>query len=152
MVRRASKTCYFLNRRARYLALIRGGVRLPSSVGVWIPIANADRSRWETAELLDASYPQLDAKRLSFIALFNDSQVAEFEISDTGVGIALKDQEAVFEEFRQVGTAAEKVEGTGLGLALSRKFIELHGGRLWVESVVGAGSTFRFTLPVEQDG
>ena len=68
-------------------------------------------------------------------------------MTDTGVGIAPEDQEAVFEEFRQVGTADKKVEGTGLGLALSRKFIELHGGRIWVESEVGKGSTFRFTLP-----
>jgi signal transduction histidine kinase len=57
-----------------------------------------------------------------------------------------EDQEAVFEEFRQVGTADKKVEGTGLGLALSRKFIELHGGRIRVQSEVGAGSTFTFTL------
>ena len=54
--------------------------------------------------------------------------VAEIAVTDTGVGIAPEDQEAVFEEFRQVGTADKKVEGTGLGLALSRKFIELHGG------------------------
>jgi GAF domain-containing protein len=73
---------------------------------------------------------------------------AEIAVTDTGVGIAPEDQEAVFEEFRQVGTADKKVEGTGLGLALSRKFIELHGGRIWVESEVGKGSTFRFTLPV----
>jgi signal transduction histidine kinase len=74
-------------------------------------------------------------------------KVAEVSVTDTGVGIAPEDQEAVFEEFRQVGTADKKVEGTGLGLALSRKFIELHGGRIWVESEVGKGSTFRFTLP-----
>jgi signal transduction histidine kinase len=74
-------------------------------------------------------------------------EVAEIAVADTGVGIAPEDQEAVFEEFRQVGTADKKVEGTGLGLALSRKFIELHGGRIWVESEVGKGSTFRFTLP-----
>ena len=50
--------------------------------------------------------------------------------------------EAVFEEFRQVGTAEKRAEGTGLGLALARKFIELHGGRIWVKSQIGAGSTF----------
>ena len=72
----------------------------------------------------------------------------EVSVSDTGVGIAPEDQEAVFEEFRQVGTAAKKVEGTGLGLTLRRKFVELHGGRIWVTSQVGAGSTFTFRLPV----
>ena len=71
-------------------------------------------------------------------------------VADTGVGIAPEDQEAVFEEFRQVGTADKKAEGTGLGLALSRKFIELHGGRIWVKSQVGAGSTFTFTLPLSR--
>jgi two-component system, NtrC family, sensor kinase len=74
--------------------------------------------------------------------------VAEISVADTGVGIAPEDQEAVFEEFRQVGTADKKVEGTGLGLALSRKFIELHGGRIWVESEVGKGSRFTFSLPL----
>jgi signal transduction histidine kinase len=74
----------------------------------------------------------------------------EVSVSDTGVGIAPEDQEAVFEEFRQVGTADKKVEGTGLGLALSRKFIELHGGKIWVKSQIGAGSTFTFTIPVRR--
>src|SRR5262249_532851 len=72
----------------------------------------------------------------------------EISVSDTGVGIAPEDQEAVFEEFRQVGTADKKVEGTGLGLTLCRKFVELHGGRIWVKSEVEAGSTFTFTIPV----
>ncbi len=72
----------------------------------------------------------------------------EVSVSDTGVGIAAEDQEAVFEEFRQVGTSAAKQEGTGLGLALCRKFVELHGGRIRVHSEVGVGSTFTFTIPV----
>jgi signal transduction histidine kinase len=75
-------------------------------------------------------------------------QAVEISVSDTGIGIAAEDQEAIFEEFRQVGTDyARKREGTGLGLALARRFVELHGGRIWVKSAVGQGSTFTFTLP-----
>jgi len=74
--------------------------------------------------------------------------MAEISVTDTGVGIAPEDQEAVFEEFRQVGTSAAKQEGTGLGLALCRKFVELHGGKIGVTSQVGVGSTFTFTIPV----
>jgi signal transduction histidine kinase len=77
-----------------------------------------------------------------------DGEVAEVSVADTGVGIAPADQEAVFEEFRQVGAAERKAEGTGLGLALSRKFVELHGGKIWVQSEPGRGSIFTFTLPV----
>jgi signal transduction histidine kinase len=71
----------------------------------------------------------------------------EVSVSDTGVGIAPEDQEAVFEEFRQVGTAKKKAEGTGLGLALARRFVGLHGGRIWVTSQIAVGSTFTFTIP-----
>jgi len=74
----------------------------------------------------------------------------EVSVTDTGVGIAPEDQEAVFEEFRQVGTADKKAEGTGLGLTLCRKFIELHGGKIWVKSQPGQGSTFTFRIPVRQ--
>ena len=84
--------------------------------------------------------------RIDVRAAINDG-MAEISVADTGVGIAPEDQEAIFEEFRQVGTADKKVEGTGLGLALSRKFIELHGGQIWVQSQPGKGSTFSFTLP-----
>jgi len=87
--------------------------------------------------------------RIDVRAAVNDGMV-EVSVADTGVGIAPEDQETVFEEFRQVGTADKKVEGTGLGLALSRKFIELHGGRIGVKSQVGEGSTFTFTLPVRR--
>jgi signal transduction histidine kinase len=72
---------------------------------------------------------------------------SQVSVTDTGIGIAPEDQDAVFDEFRQVGTNAARREGTGLGLALCRKFIELHGGKIWVQSQVGAGSTFTFTIP-----
>jgi len=85
--------------------------------------------------------------RISLAARLGDG-VVEVSVVDTGVGIAPEDQEAIFEEFRQAGRADKKIEGTGLGLALSRKFIELHGGRIWVKSQSGEGSTFTFTLPV----
>jgi signal transduction histidine kinase/putative methionine-R-sulfoxide reductase with GAF domain len=84
--------------------------------------------------------------RIDITAALHDGK-AEIAVSDTGVGIAPEDREAIFEEFRQVGSTDKKIEGTGLGLALARKFVELHGGRIWVESRVGAGSTFTFTLP-----
>ena len=72
-----------------------------------------------------------------------------FSVKDTGCGIAEKDQQLIFEEFRQVGTDYErKAEGTGLGLALTRKLVHLHGGELCVESAPGKGSTFTFTLPI----
>jgi signal transduction histidine kinase len=72
----------------------------------------------------------------------------DISVSDTGIGIAPEDQAAIFEEFRQVGTdVMRKREGTGLGLALTRRFVELHGGQLRVESEPGKGSTFTFTLP-----
>ena len=74
----------------------------------------------------------------------------EIAVADTGPGIASDDQELIFEEFGQARHGGTSHEGTGLGLPLSRKFVELHGGRLWVESTPGAGSTFRFTLPVER--
>ena len=88
--------------------------------------------------------------RIEVSAVPKDGLV-EVSVRDTGVGIAPEDQEAVFEEFRQVGTADKKVEGTGLGLTLCRKFVELHGGKIWVKSQVGMGSTFMFVIPVRHE-
>ena len=90
--------------------------------------------------------------KISLSASLNDG-MAEISVTDTGVGIAREDQEAIFEEFRQVGSDyARKREGTGLGLALARRLVALHGGKLWVESEPGKGSTFTFTLPVSGHG
>ena len=77
--------------------------------------------------------------------------IVEVAVTDTGSGIAPEDQDLIFEEFQQArGDPAGPWEGTGLGLPLARSFVELHGGRLWVESEEGVGSTFRFTLPVHE--
>jgi signal transduction histidine kinase len=73
-------------------------------------------------------------------------------VSDTGIGIAEEDHAAVFEEFRQVGTSEARRQGTGLGLALSRKFIELHGGTIGLVSRFGEGSTFTFEVPIDTTG
>ncbi len=75
----------------------------------------------------------------------------EIDVCDTGCGIAPEDHSAVFEEFRQVGTdRGRKAEGTGLGLALVKRLVELHGGVIQLESALGRGSTFSFTLPFER--
>jgi signal transduction histidine kinase len=72
----------------------------------------------------------------------------EVSVTDTGVGIAPNDHEAIFEEFRQVGTDHKrKRDGTGLGLTLTKKFVEMHGGRIWVKSELSKGSNFTFMLP-----
>ena len=68
-------------------------------------------------------------------------------VADTGPGIAAEDLRRVFEEFQQTEAGIERGEGTGLGLALSKRLVELHGGRIWVDSELGRGSTFVFTLP-----
>jgi signal transduction histidine kinase len=68
-------------------------------------------------------------------------------VADTGPGIAPEDRERIFEEFQQTGAGIEQREGTGLGLALSKRLVALHGGRIWVDSEVDKGSTFVFTLP-----
>ena len=74
----------------------------------------------------------------------------EVAVKDSGVGISAEDQQRIFESFRQAkGDAAglRKSEGTGLGLTLSKRMVELHGGSMWVESELGAGSSFYFTIP-----
>jgi signal transduction histidine kinase len=82
------------------------------------------------------------------VRAMRSTEELEVSVSDTGIGISGADQKLIFEEFRQVGgDYAGKPEGTGLGLTLARKFVEMHGGRMWVQSELGQGSTFSFTLP-----
>ncbi|MFN3532709.1 MAG: response regulator [Candidatus Brocadia sp.] len=81
----------------------------------------------------------------------NGRDFIEVRVTDTGIGIAPEDYSKIFEEFKQVDSSySRKYEGTGLGLALTKKLVELHGGKIGFESKVGAGSTFYFTLPKKQ--
>ena len=73
--------------------------------------------------------------------------VVRVAVTDTGPGIAPEDHERIFEEFRQTDAGVEQGEGTGLGLPLSKRLVELHGGRIWIDSELGRGTTFVFTLP-----
>ena len=83
------------------------------------------------------------------ITLTADAKGAEIEfaVKDTGPGIPADKLDAVFEKFKQLDRDAAKRAGYGLGLSICRKIVELHGGRIWVESKVGEGSRFAFTLP-----
>ena len=88
-----------------------------------------------------------DGGRITVQAVTADGQAA-ISVRDTGIGIADAEQDVVFEEFRQATSSSpRKSEGTGLGLALTKRFVELHGGTIRLQSTVGEGSTFTFTLP-----
>ncbi|OLC52144.1 MAG: hypothetical protein AUH85_17745 [Chloroflexi bacterium 13_1_40CM_4_68_4] len=87
-----------------------------------------------------------DGGRVDVVGARRDGAL-EVSVHDTGIGIAPDERERIFEEFQQAASARGR-EGTGLGLTLAKRFVELHGGKIWVESEVGKGSTFRFTLPI----
>jgi signal transduction histidine kinase/CRP-like cAMP-binding protein len=99
-----------------------------------------------TAHLVDSSTRQLvDSSR----PIDGKGDFVEVAVSDTGIGIKPEDLPKVFEEFQQVeASEIAQAEGTGLGLTLAKRFVEMHGGEIWVTSEVGRGSTFTFTLPV----
>ncbi len=83
------------------------------------------------------------------VRVFESEGAFVVSVTDTGPGISEADQQVIFEEFRQEDSSSTRPKGgTGLGLAISKRLIEMHGGRLWVESVLGEGSTFSFSLPI----
>ncbi len=128
----------------------RHGIALGLEVDASLGMLRADERKFKQIMinlLSNAVKFTAEGGRVSVAAKPNGSAV-EVSIADTGVGIAAEDQHAVFEEFKQVGRDyTRKAEGTGLGLALTRRFVELHGGTISLQSVPGKGSTFTFTLP-----
>nr|WP_214697093.1 ATP-binding protein [Variovorax paradoxus] len=132
----------------------RGGVRIALEVGAGLTewVADARKVKQVIVNLLSNAVkftPAGGSVRLRARRLDAAGQgVAEVSVADTGVGIAPEDQALVFDEFRQAGSdALRRSEGTGLGLSLAKRFVELHGGTIRVESWPGEGATFSFTLP-----
>ena len=91
-----------------------------------------------------------DAGNIS-VSVRESDGFAEFSVADTGCGIPSKQKESIFDSFAQAdGSSTRKAGGTGMGLAISQRFIHLHGGKIWVNSEEGMGSTFYFTVPLTE--
>jgi signal transduction histidine kinase len=132
---------------------LRHGLALELDVddGVSMVVADERRFRQIMLNLLSNAVKFTpDSGQVRVRAVLREGFV-EIAVSDTGVGIPKEDQDLIFEEFRQArGESAGKREGTGLGLTLTKRLVEAHGGRLWVTSEPGQGSTFTFTLPAKE--
>ncbi|HYF91937.1 MAG TPA: ATP-binding protein [Symbiobacteriaceae bacterium] len=126
----------------------RKGVAIILGVPADVPLVEADGLRITQVllNLLGNAIKFTPAGGKVTVTARVDGRFAEVAVADTGIGIAPADRERVFEKFSQAGR--ERPEGTGLGLPLAKSLVELHGGRMWLESEQGRGSIFRFTLPL----
>ena len=126
-------------------------LRLEVNVPPQMPLLLADRAK--VAHILgnllgNAIHFTPPGGRVWISTSIRDNEEALVEVGDTGIGIAPDKHDFVFEEFAQVDASASRPHhGTGLGLTIARKLVELHGGRIWVESELGRGSRFFFTIP-----
>jgi signal transduction histidine kinase len=127
----------------------RNGVKLELQCDPQIGACAADERKFKQImlNLLSNAVKFTPAGGTISVAARRSQSGIEIAVSDTGVGIKPDDQPLVFEEFRQVGESGAKAQGTGLGLALTKKFVELHGGTISVQSELGKGSVFTFMLP-----
>ncbi len=128
---------------------IKQRMLLSLEVGPEVGLVNADRLRFRQVVLnllSNAVKFTPDGGRVGVRASIRD-QILVVEVADTGPGVAAEDRQRIFDAFQQGTRHPEQTEGTGLGLTLSKRILELHGGRIWVESEAGKGSTFGFALP-----
>lgn len=135
-----------------FKAVIRQrGLTLTIDVADDLPQVYADRTRVRQVLLnLVANALRFTERGGITIRVRRDGEALVISVADTGIGIASDDLQRIFEPFTQVDSALDRRHGgTGLGLTISREFVHLHGGRMWVDSEVGQGSVFSFTLPVE---
>jgi signal transduction histidine kinase len=130
------------------------GPRLEVNVEPGLPAIRGDRDRLVQVVInLISNAVKFTPRGTITVEARRAAEAVEVSVSDTGAGIAPEDQARIFEPFGQArsDTVADAPRGTGLGLPICREIVEHHGGRLWLESTVGAGSTFRFTLPTPPD-
>jgi PAS domain S-box-containing protein len=125
-------------------------IELKQEVASNLPIVRADGTRLRQVILnLLSNAAKFTEEGQITLRVWADEQQITISVKDAGIGIPLEHQATIFEEFHQVdASTTRRVGGTGLGLAISRHFVEMHGGRIWVESEPGVGSTFSFTLPI----
>jgi len=141
------------------MTLVRGradrhGIRLEAAVSPDVTEYDGDERKFKQIllNLLTNAIKFTPENGLVRLAAARASDGYAFSVTDTGIGIAAEDHGKVFEEFKQVGTDyARKAEGTGLGLTLTKRLVELHGGRIKLESELGKGSIFTFNLPIERE-
>jgi signal transduction histidine kinase len=117
-----------------------------------VPTVQADRNRLIQIlmNLLSNAYRYTPSGGSITVSVQPTDDAVLVAVTDTGIGIAPEDQEKIFERFYRVDhDLVNQQAGTGLGLPIARSLVELHGGRLWLESEFGMGSTFRFTLPAQ---
>jgi signal transduction histidine kinase len=131
---------------------VKNGVRLSLELAPDVDLVRGDerRLRQIVFNLLSNAVKFTPANGSITVAADRVGDEVQVSVTDTGPGIAPEDQERIFEEFQQTDVGVQHREGTGLGLALSRRLVELHGGTLWVESQPGHGSRFVFTVPIEK--
>jgi signal transduction histidine kinase len=125
-------------------------LELRVDVPATLPVGYADerRIRQVLLNLVGNAIKFTDAGWVEIRVSDEDGQF-RVAVADTGPGIDAEHQQRIFEEFQQVDSSPTKTKGgTGLGLAIARRIVELHGGRIWVESTVGEGSTFCFSIPI----
>jgi signal transduction histidine kinase/CheY-like chemotaxis protein len=126
------------------------GLTLVTEVAADLPTLTGDRDRLVQVviNLISNAVKFTDSGSVTCRAVSGNGEIV-VSVADTGVGITPEDQPRVFERFKQVGdTLTDKPKGTGLGLPICREIVEHHGGRIWVDSEIGHGSTFSFSIPI----
>jgi Amt family ammonium transporter len=123
-------------------------LRIDGDIASGLPAADADRTKLKQILLnLVSNGVKFTAAGRVLVRVRAEQGALHVMVADTGRGMNANDMNRLFEPFTRIESTARETDGAGLGLMLSKRFVELHGGRIWVESREGQGSTFHFTLP-----